>query len=230
MQPNSCPWQSPLPSSSSLPSTCTTGQRKVAAWLQDSEEMDRCAEGQFLRGVGYQNKPRNRNKGELWVPHLSLPNLLDCLELYFLIFIHQTLLLPRKPVSSAPSQLLNLVSSLPWCPSASAFSPHLVTCSLWLLEPPLSLDPGRSAASGAPSTLTPSLSAPSLHLTCALHCIAYNKWQDYVVSYIHSYLLKVLHCGSVTKYSELIHSSLTLPSLSLLVSRNFLLPVMSLST
>ncbi|XP_036985969.2 oxysterol-binding protein-related protein 6 isoform X6 [Artibeus jamaicensis] len=44
MQPNSCPWQSPLPSSSSLPSSCTTGQRKVAAWLQDSEEMDRCAE------------------------------------------------------------------------------------------------------------------------------------------------------------------------------------------
>ncbi|KAF6115380.1 oxysterol binding protein like 6 [Phyllostomus discolor] len=44
MQPNSCPWQSPLPSSSSLPATCTTGQRKVAAWLQDSEEMDRCAE------------------------------------------------------------------------------------------------------------------------------------------------------------------------------------------
>uniref|UniRef100_A0A672TMV8 Oxysterol-binding protein n=1 Tax=Strigops habroptila TaxID=2489341 RepID=A0A672TMV8_STRHB len=28
----------------SLPATCTTGQSKVAAWLQDSEEMDRCAE------------------------------------------------------------------------------------------------------------------------------------------------------------------------------------------
>ncbi|ELK32707.1 Oxysterol-binding protein-related protein 6 [Myotis davidii] len=44
MQPNSCSWQSPLPCSNSLPVTCTTGQSKVAAWLQDSEEMDRCAE------------------------------------------------------------------------------------------------------------------------------------------------------------------------------------------
>ncbi|XP_007450782.1 oxysterol-binding protein-related protein 6 isoform X1 [Neophocaena asiaeorientalis asiaeorientalis] len=43
-QPNSFPWQSPLPCGSSLPATCTTGQSKVAAWLQDSEEMDRCAE------------------------------------------------------------------------------------------------------------------------------------------------------------------------------------------
>ncbi|KAG9477388.1 hypothetical protein GDO78_002662 [Eleutherodactylus coqui] len=37
-------WQSPIPCSSSLPATCTTGQSKVAAWLQDSEEMDKCAE------------------------------------------------------------------------------------------------------------------------------------------------------------------------------------------
>ncbi|XP_055966102.1 oxysterol-binding protein-related protein 6 isoform X13 [Sorex fumeus] len=44
VQPNSFPWQSPLPSSSSLPASCTTGPSKVAAWLQDSEEMDRCAE------------------------------------------------------------------------------------------------------------------------------------------------------------------------------------------
>ncbi|XP_036276621.1 oxysterol-binding protein-related protein 6 isoform X6 [Pipistrellus kuhlii] len=44
VQPNSCSWQSPLPCSNSLPATCTTGQSKVAAWLQDSEEMDRCAE------------------------------------------------------------------------------------------------------------------------------------------------------------------------------------------
>uniref|UniRef100_A0A8C6JCQ6 Oxysterol-binding protein n=1 Tax=Melopsittacus undulatus TaxID=13146 RepID=A0A8C6JCQ6_MELUD len=41
---NSLPWQSPIPCSNSLPATCTTGQSKVAAWLQDSEEMDRCAE------------------------------------------------------------------------------------------------------------------------------------------------------------------------------------------
>ncbi|XP_043433104.1 oxysterol-binding protein-related protein 6 isoform X16 [Leopardus geoffroyi] len=44
VQANSFPWQSPLPCSNSLPATCTTGQSKVAAWLQDSEEMDRCAE------------------------------------------------------------------------------------------------------------------------------------------------------------------------------------------
>uniref|UniRef100_A0A4X2LS81 Oxysterol-binding protein n=1 Tax=Vombatus ursinus TaxID=29139 RepID=A0A4X2LS81_VOMUR len=41
---NSFPWQAPIPCSNSLPATCTTGQSKVAAWLQDSEEMDRCAE------------------------------------------------------------------------------------------------------------------------------------------------------------------------------------------
>uniref|UniRef100_A0A663MC82 Oxysterol-binding protein n=1 Tax=Athene cunicularia TaxID=194338 RepID=A0A663MC82_ATHCN len=35
---------SAIPCSNSLPATCTTGQSKVAAWLQDSEEMDRCAE------------------------------------------------------------------------------------------------------------------------------------------------------------------------------------------
>ncbi|KAJ6665170.1 hypothetical protein lerEdw1_004218 [Lerista edwardsae] len=38
------PWQSSIPCSNSLPATCTTGQSKVVAWLQDSEEMDRCAE------------------------------------------------------------------------------------------------------------------------------------------------------------------------------------------
>ncbi|KAJ7345592.1 hypothetical protein JRQ81_001542 [Phrynocephalus forsythii] len=44
---NNYPWQPPIPSSNSsppLPATCTTGQSKVVAWLQDSEEMDRCAE------------------------------------------------------------------------------------------------------------------------------------------------------------------------------------------
>ncbi|NWS14053.1 OSBL6 protein, partial [Pachyramphus minor] len=44
VQQNNYPWQSPIPCSNSLPVTCTTGQSKVAAWLQDSEEMDRCAE------------------------------------------------------------------------------------------------------------------------------------------------------------------------------------------
>uniref|UniRef100_A0ABM5EUG4 Oxysterol-binding protein n=1 Tax=Pogona vitticeps TaxID=103695 RepID=A0ABM5EUG4_9SAUR len=44
---NNYPWQPPIPRSNSLlplPATCTTGQSKVVAWLQDSEEMDRCAE------------------------------------------------------------------------------------------------------------------------------------------------------------------------------------------
>uniref|UniRef100_A0A8C3Y4W7 Oxysterol-binding protein n=1 Tax=Catharus ustulatus TaxID=91951 RepID=A0A8C3Y4W7_CATUS len=42
VQQNNFPWQPPIPCSNSLPVTCTTGQSKVAAWLQDSEEMDRC--------------------------------------------------------------------------------------------------------------------------------------------------------------------------------------------
>ncbi|XP_063174199.1 oxysterol-binding protein-related protein 6 [Candoia aspera] len=41
---NNFPWQPPMPCSSSLPATCTTGQSKVVAWLQESEEMDKCAE------------------------------------------------------------------------------------------------------------------------------------------------------------------------------------------
>ncbi|XP_074856835.1 oxysterol-binding protein-related protein 6 isoform X2 [Carettochelys insculpta] len=41
---NSFLWQSTIPCSNSLPATYTTGQSKVVAWLQDSEEMDRCAE------------------------------------------------------------------------------------------------------------------------------------------------------------------------------------------
>ncbi|XP_034641175.1 oxysterol-binding protein-related protein 6 isoform X1 [Trachemys scripta elegans] len=41
---NSFPWQPAIPCSNSLPATYTTGQSKVVAWLQDSEEMDRCAE------------------------------------------------------------------------------------------------------------------------------------------------------------------------------------------
>uniref|UniRef100_A0A8C7SH68 Oxysterol-binding protein n=1 Tax=Oncorhynchus mykiss TaxID=8022 RepID=A0A8C7SH68_ONCMY len=39
-------WQSPpVPSSSSLPASYSNGQSKVAAWLQESEEMDKCTEG-----------------------------------------------------------------------------------------------------------------------------------------------------------------------------------------
>ena len=39
-------WQPPAPSSNnSLPASYSNGQSKVVAWLQESEEMDKCAEG-----------------------------------------------------------------------------------------------------------------------------------------------------------------------------------------
>lgn len=50
--PGSLPWQPPAPSTSStssLPASYSNGQSKVAAWLQESEEMDKCAEGQCLQ-------------------------------------------------------------------------------------------------------------------------------------------------------------------------------------
>ncbi|XP_056145169.1 oxysterol-binding protein-related protein 6 isoform X1 [Lampris incognitus] len=46
-KPSSLPWQQVAPSSSSsnsLPASYSNGQSKVAAWLQESEEMDKCAE------------------------------------------------------------------------------------------------------------------------------------------------------------------------------------------
>uniref|UniRef100_A0A8C3AMR3 Oxysterol binding protein like 6 n=1 Tax=Cyclopterus lumpus TaxID=8103 RepID=A0A8C3AMR3_CYCLU len=45
--PSSLPWQPEAPSSisnSSLPASYSNGQSKVVAWLQESEEMDKCAE------------------------------------------------------------------------------------------------------------------------------------------------------------------------------------------
>lgn len=47
-KPSSLPWQPVAPNSSSnssLPASYSNGQSKVAAWLQESEEMDKCAEG-----------------------------------------------------------------------------------------------------------------------------------------------------------------------------------------
>uniref|UniRef100_A0A8C2G0X9 Oxysterol-binding protein n=1 Tax=Cyprinus carpio TaxID=7962 RepID=A0A8C2G0X9_CYPCA len=38
-KPSGLPWQ--------LPPSCSNGQSKVAAWLQESEEMDKCAEGDY---------------------------------------------------------------------------------------------------------------------------------------------------------------------------------------
>ncbi|KAG7256835.1 hypothetical protein CRUP_020815 [Coryphaenoides rupestris] len=45
-KPSHLPWQpvAPSSSSSSLPASYSNGQSKVAAWLQESEEMDKCAE------------------------------------------------------------------------------------------------------------------------------------------------------------------------------------------
>ncbi|XP_062313768.1 oxysterol-binding protein-related protein 6 isoform X1 [Osmerus eperlanus] len=44
-KPSTLPWQPAPPSSSStLPASYSNGQSKVAAWLQESEEMDKCAE------------------------------------------------------------------------------------------------------------------------------------------------------------------------------------------
>ncbi|XP_034417077.1 oxysterol-binding protein-related protein 6 isoform X1 [Cyclopterus lumpus] len=46
-KPSSLPWQPEAPSSisnSSLPASYSNGQSKVVAWLQESEEMDKCAE------------------------------------------------------------------------------------------------------------------------------------------------------------------------------------------
>ncbi|XP_048834422.1 oxysterol-binding protein-related protein 6 isoform X2 [Brienomyrus brachyistius] len=45
-KPTSLPWQPPAPSSSSgsLPASYSNGQSKVAAWLLEWEEMDKCAE------------------------------------------------------------------------------------------------------------------------------------------------------------------------------------------
>ncbi|KAG9338614.1 hypothetical protein JZ751_025452 [Albula glossodonta] len=43
-KPSSLPWPPSRPPSSSLPTSYSNGQSKVAAWLQESEEMDKCAE------------------------------------------------------------------------------------------------------------------------------------------------------------------------------------------
>ncbi|KAL2081622.1 hypothetical protein ACEWY4_023475 [Coilia grayii] len=42
-KPSTLPWQPPV-TSTSLPASYSNGQSKVAAWLQESEEMDKCAE------------------------------------------------------------------------------------------------------------------------------------------------------------------------------------------
>ncbi|KAI5107223.1 oxysterol-binding protein-related protein 6 isoform X3, partial [Silurus meridionalis] len=44
VKPSSLPWQPSVTSTTSLPPSYSNGQSKVAAWLQESEEMDKCAE------------------------------------------------------------------------------------------------------------------------------------------------------------------------------------------
>ncbi|XP_054643533.1 oxysterol-binding protein-related protein 6 isoform X3 [Dunckerocampus dactyliophorus] len=43
-KPSGLLWQPSVPTNSSLPGSYSNGQSKVAAWLQESEEMDKCAE------------------------------------------------------------------------------------------------------------------------------------------------------------------------------------------
>nr|XP_057938142.1 oxysterol-binding protein-related protein 6 isoform X3 [Doryrhamphus excisus] len=43
-KPSGLLWQASVPTNSSLPGSYSNGQSKVAAWLQESEEMDKCAE------------------------------------------------------------------------------------------------------------------------------------------------------------------------------------------
>ncbi|KAK7939271.1 hypothetical protein WMY93_002597 [Mugilogobius chulae] len=53
-KPSSLPWQPVAPSNSSnssLPASYSNGQSKVAVWLQESEEMDKCAEGPSVRSM-----------------------------------------------------------------------------------------------------------------------------------------------------------------------------------
>lgn len=181
MQPNSFPWQSPLPCSSSLPATCTTGQSKVAAWLQDSEEMDRCAEGQFMPSVGSQGEPTGQTrKGQiLWVLQLSgfLP-------------VH----------SPAPSELLNLVSPLRWLPPTSTLSPHFLAS---LASHTLDSGGDHPAECFLGSTLHPlswqstrSLTRPPSLLLCLAHRTVYVPQLLAINSHVILHLIAtVAWCG-----------------------------------
>lgn len=157
MQPNSFPWQSPLPSSNSLPATCTTGQSKVAAWLQDSEEMDRCAEGQFLPWGTLRVSTRAqswwKSKQRSLQPHLpEWPGLSFFLVLYLLelsLFCDPGFL----PASSPSSSQVGLSFS-PALASTLFHFFHLFTSSFLTLPWPVPRDlkssprsPGLHAAS-----------------------------------------------------------------------------------
>uniref|UniRef100_A0A8C2HSZ2 Oxysterol-binding protein n=1 Tax=Cyprinus carpio TaxID=7962 RepID=A0A8C2HSZ2_CYPCA len=54
-KPSGLPWQ--------LPPSCSNGQSKVAAWLQESEEMDKCAEGDPLHvGIPLSQQVSNESR------------------------------------------------------------------------------------------------------------------------------------------------------------------------
>nr|XP_033802711.1 oxysterol-binding protein-related protein 6 isoform X2 [Geotrypetes seraphini] len=62
---------------SSLPATCTTGQSKVAAWLQDSEEMDKCAEDLAHCQSNLMDLTKLLKKLEILQRTQSAPNFID---------------------------------------------------------------------------------------------------------------------------------------------------------
>lgn len=70
-------WQSPIPCSNSLPATCTTGQSKVVAWLQDSEEMDKCAEDLSLCQSNLIELSKLLHNLEMLQRTQSAPNFID---------------------------------------------------------------------------------------------------------------------------------------------------------
>ncbi|XP_041435161.1 oxysterol-binding protein-related protein 6 isoform X2 [Xenopus laevis] len=70
-------WQSPIPSSNNLPATWTTGQNKVAAWLLDSEEMDKCAEDLAKCQSGLIELSKLLHNLELLQRTQSAPNFID---------------------------------------------------------------------------------------------------------------------------------------------------------
>lgn len=233
VQANSFPWQSPLPCSNSLPATCTTGQSKVAAWLQDSEEMDRCAEGQFLPGWAIRMR-KKKQKGWVMSAAVSPPTPRWPLPFLFLTHVfgssstHDPSFL--RVHSPAPSQLLIWFVLI-----LTSIRLTLLTSSHCQLPPgfiSLPREPWGQSHGGC--SLQGSLQPlPSLLTVCEVLSVAAfsaapshpgNKCTfpgDLAVNnrtVLHptaADLLVVLHSGSVNKYSDLLHSALTLPSLSL---------------
>ncbi|XP_047456806.1 oxysterol-binding protein-related protein 6 isoform X3 [Mugil cephalus] len=87
-KPSSLPWQPPAPSSgsnNSLPASYSNGQSKVVAWLQESEEMDKCAEELARCQSNLTELSRLLQSLEILQRTQSAPNFIDmqtnCVEL-----------------------------------------------------------------------------------------------------------------------------------------------------